>query len=354
MRPLTVVRLKYIQKYKDQHGKMRCYLRVPGHKRVPLPDVSDRNFFSAYQAALASIEKAEPTRSYPARSLSALIEEWYRYPAYTSLGASTQITYRRILEYMRAQPYALEPVLSYKPQHIRKIIAKRAATPARANHILRLFRMLFQHAAENGWREDNPTVGVRRLKTKEEGARSWTDDEIAVYEAHWPIGTRQRLAFALLLYTGQRRSDVVHMGPPSRIGDTIKVRQIKTGAVVLIPIHPRLREVLDAWCGDTTTYLATRTGAVSSSNGFYNQFTDWRAEAGLPAGLAPHGLRKAAARRLAEAGCTPHQIAAVTGHQTLSEVERYTRAVSQEKLARQAMSALETEGELSNPNRKTV
>lgn len=348
MPQLTVVRLKYIQKYKDRHGKVRHYLRVPGHKRIALPDASDLNFLSAYQTAIASLEKPEPTRSYPPKSFSALVEEWYGYPAFTALRSTTQVTYRRILEYMRAQPYALEPVISFKPQHVRKIIAKRAATPARANHILRMFRMLFQHAAENGWREDNPTIGVRRLKTRDTGARSWTDDEIATYESRWGIGTRERLGFALLLYTGQRRSDVVHMGPAARVGDTIKVRQIKTGAELIIPIHPRLREVLDSWTGETETYLATRGGARSSSNGFYNQFIEWRNEAGLPAGLAPHGLRKAAARRLAEAGCTPHQIAAVTGHQTLAEVERYTRAVSQQKLARQAISALQTDDNLSN------
>ncbi|WP_062017988.1 tyrosine-type recombinase/integrase [Gluconobacter japonicus] len=63
-----------------------------------------------------------------------------------------------------------------------------------------------------------------------------------------------------------------------------------------------------------------------SANNFYNQFIDWCREAGLPAGCSPHGLRKAAARRLAEAGCTTHQIAAITGHRSLAEVARYTQA----------------------------
>lgn len=41
-----------------------------------------------------------------------------------------------------------------------------------------------------------------------------------------------------------------------------------------------------------------------------------------------HALRKAHAVALAEAGATTHQIAAWTGHQTLKEVERYTRDAS--------------------------
>jgi len=77
-----------------------------------------------------------------------------------------------------------------------------------------------------------------------------------------------------------------------------------------------------------------------SVNNFYNQFIDWCREAGLPPGCSPHGLRKAAARRLAEAGCTTHQIAAITGHRSLAEVARYTRAAEQVELARSAMSRL--------------
>uniref|UniRef100_UPI0038D197A4 tyrosine-type recombinase/integrase n=1 Tax=Gluconobacter japonicus TaxID=376620 RepID=UPI0038D197A4 len=77
-----------------------------------------------------------------------------------------------------------------------------------------------------------------------------------------------------------------------------------------------------------------------SANNFYNQFIDWRREAGLPPGCSPHGLREAAARRLAEAGCTTHQIAAITGHRSLAEVARYTRAAEQVELARSAMSRL--------------
>jgi len=63
-------------------------------------------------------------------------------------------------------------------------------------------------------------------------------------------------------------------------------------------------------------------------------------EAGLPDRSGPHGLRKAAARRLAEAGCSPHEIAAITGHTSLREVERYTKAVEQKKLSVSAVAKL--------------
>lgn len=141
-------------------------------------------------------------------------------------------------------------------------------------------------------------VGVRRVKVRSVGIHSWTDAEIAQYEAHWPPGSKPRLALAILLYTGQRRSDAVRMGPADTIEGTIRVRQVKTGAGLLIPVHPALEIELSAWtdCG-AGTFLATERGRPFSVNGFYNNFVSWCADAGLPKGCSPHGLRKAAARR---------------------------------------------------------
>jgi integrase len=117
--------------------------------------------------------------------------------------------------------------------------------------------------------------------------------------------------------------------------------QAKTGARQAIPIHPQLRAALDAMPARNMTFLVTQTGApFASGKVFYNWFTGRARADGVSAGLGPHGLRKAATRRLAEAGCTPHQIQAITGHRTLAEVERYTRAASQEELAKVAVSRI--------------
>ncbi|MFT8898436.1 MAG: tyrosine-type recombinase/integrase, partial [Acetobacter sp.] len=146
---------------------------------------------------------------------------------------------------------------------------------------------------------------------------------------------------ALLLYTGQRRSDVVKMGSSSVSVNGIHLRQQKTSTELVKPIPEQLRIELDQWQPNGAgTFLATERGRPMSVNNFYNQFIDWCREAGLPPGCSPHGLRKAAARRLAEAGCTTYQIAAITGHRSLSEVARYTRAAEQMELARSAMSNL--------------
>jgi integrase len=63
-------------------------------------------------------------------------------------------------------------------------------------------------------------------------------------------------------------------------------------------------------------------------------------KAGLPNECVAHSLRKAAARRLAEGGCPPHEIMAITGHTSLKEVQRYTEEVDQMRLADTAIARL--------------
>ena len=229
-----------------------------------------------------------------------------------------------------------------EPQIVRFIMRQyEISSPTTANRMLSILSILMDYAIELDWRDNNPTHGVKRLKVKTNGLHSWSDNEIEQYLAHWQTGSKQRLALTLLLYTGQRKSDVVRMGPNDLAGAFIQVTQQKTGAKLYIPIHPALKQELDA-CNrnESETFLATVTGKPFSVNGFYNNFSGWCHQAGLPKRCSPHGLRKAAARLLAEAGCTPHQIASVTGHKTLSEVERYTRAVEQKRLAQEAMTKI--------------
>lgn len=336
---MTIIRLKFIKKYKDRHGKVRHYLRRRGHKQIPLPDPSDPSFFTTYQAALASTEEPQEKPKSGAGTFCALVDAWCGSSAFRQLGQATQTNYRRILSRMQREDYGMHAVTDFEPQYIRRFVARVADTPAAANHRLRLFRLLFRFAVEDGWVKTDPTLGVRRLKEKGEGAKSWSEDEIEKYESRWPSGSPQRLALALLLYTGQRRSDVVRMGWDDIESGFLRVKQVKTGAALLIPLHEALLSEIEHCDRTAPRFLLTREDKPQpySPNGFYNRFVEWAQAAGLPPGLSPHGLRKAAARRLAEAGCTPHQIAAVTGHKTLAEVERYTRAADQVRLAKEAI-----------------
>jgi integrase len=143
---------------------------------------------------------------------------------------------------------------------------------------------------------------------------------------------------ALLLYSGQRSGDVRQMGPQHIEPGGIRVRQQKTRTELLIPIHPELRQLLTSETFHLC-FITNNNGSPYTAGGF----GDWFKQACRVAGLAhcsAHGLRHAAARRLADAGCSPHEIASITGHRSLAEVARYTAASDQKRLAAAAMAKI--------------
>jgi integrase len=294
---------------------------------------------AAYQTALAGEPIAPGASRVAAGTISALVVQWYQSAGFRQLSRSTKATYRGIVERFRAE-HGEKRVAMLEASHIRRLIAAKTETPAAANNLLRMIRILMRFAVEEGWRRDDPALGVRKIRARSEGFHTWTEDEIAAFEKKWPLGTRERLAFALLLYTGQRRSDVIRMGRQHVRDATIDVVQGKTGTRLALPLHPALKDALAACPSTQLTFLVTKTGVPFVAAGFTNWFRLSCKAADLPKRCSPHGLRKAAARRLAEAGCSANEIASVTGHRTLSEVSRYTRAADQGRLAETAMQAI--------------
>ncbi len=211
--------------------------------------------------------------------------------------------------------------------------------PGAALDTLKKLRILIRFGITIGRLKHDPSVGIRRPKTHE--IRSWTDAEIATFEARWPIGTKPRLGFALMLSSGQRRSDVHRMTWADVTNATIQVVQQKTRRKLVIPLSSELREVLASASRHHVTILNTAFGRPFSVDGFSRWMRDAIAAAGLPLSCQPHGLRKAAGRRLAEAGCSANEIMAILGHKTLAEAERYTRDADQGRLAEAAVIKLE-------------
>ena len=220
------------------------------------------------------------------------------------------------------------------------MVAAKAATPHAARSFLKALRAVVAIARRTGIRDDDPTEGIRVKVRATAGFRTWAEDDIARFETVYPIGSRARLAFALLLFTGQRRGDVIRLGRQHVKGGFMTVRQGRTGATVVIPLHPELQAILAASEAGNLTFLTTATGKPFAPGAFTNWFGTLCRAAGLPLGLSAHGLRKAMCRRLAEAGCSANQIAAISGHVTLREVARYTKAADQKRMARDAMEAI--------------
>jgi enterobacteria phage integrase len=331
------LKLKYVNEYRDRTGKLRRYFRK-GPIRGALPgEIGSPEFMSAYQALLA--EKPElAKRSLHQDSLAMLIVDFYGSRFFTDRKPSTRQLYR----------YALDPVSkehghrsasTMTAENAEKIINKIGQKrPGMGNLTLAVMRRVMQFAVKQKVRKDNPMLGIDPFEVGEH--HTWTDAELEQFEAKWRLGTRQRLAYALLLYTAQRVGDVAKMTRADISENMIYVVQDKTGARVWIPIAPELTAAMQAYSANGLSLIGTENGRPIKRAALSALMRAAIKQADLPRRCVSHGLRKAAMRLLAENDATDKQIASISGHKTLKEVERYTKAADQKKLARAGMDKL--------------
>ncbi len=342
-------RYKYVVEDRDRHGNVRTYLRVPGRPKVRLRAVYDpanpEAFEAEYRAALISKpkEKPAPVGVVAPGSVNALCVAYFGSAEYKRLDARGQRVRRQILDRFR-QDHGGKGAAALQPRHLVAMRDERADKPEAFNGLLKALRAVFKCAVERGLVADNPAAKVRLLPSKNpEGFHAWTAEEIEQYEARHPVGTKARLALALLLYTAQRRSDVVLFGRQHVDGGWLRFTQQKNRARkpvrLSLPIIPELQRIIDATPSEGLTFLTTQAGGTYSAESFGNRFREWCREARLPH-CSAHGLRKAAASRLAELGCSELEIMAITGHRTMKEVAHYTRAARQRVMAENAFGRL--------------
>jgi integrase len=328
---------------KDRHGKERVRFRKGAYsiylKGIPWGEPFMRAWAAAMEAAEARNLNIGAERS-PLGSLSWLTATYLDSPIFKVSRPETRRTRRNILERFRDQ-YGDLLLFSggrmlLTRRHVQTMVNQKSATPFAQRNFLNSLRAMFAWAVSEGSLPDDPTLGVTRPKAKTQGYPTWCEEQIARYEAYHPIGSKARLAFALLLYTGQRRGDVIRMGPQMIQDGELVFAQEKTGKELVIPIHPALREIIDATpMVGVKTFLVTRYGKPHTAPGFGNWFRARCDDAGCH-DVSAHGLRKAAATRLADLGCSDKQIGAIIGHAS----SIYTRAADQKRLAREAMQKL--------------
>ena len=342
------ISLKHTIEDTDRHGNVRVYFRKPGNAKIRLVEPPGTDAFLLEYRRAASGEtttaKRSPTPKSGADTLSWLIERYFESAEFQGLNIRTQYVRRLILGHIAAadgnKPYKL-----LETKHVRRMRDLKAKQPEAANGRVKALRAVYAWAVLPGVElvTTNPAKDVPYIEAKGDGHHSWTDEEIAKFEDRHPVRTKARLAMAMLIHLAQRRSDVVLFGPQHvQAGKLVftqqKNRGIKKKAVTLqIPIEPELQAIIDASPIGAEAFLVTEFGKPFTANGFGNWFRERCNEAELPH-CSAHGLRKAASRQLAETGATGHQIMAVTGHRTLKEVDRYTKAVHQPLLAEQALS----------------
>jgi integrase len=333
----------YIHEYVDRHGKPRRYFRKHGKNlgKLPLGSVLSAEFTAAYQAYLGQQPAPAPivTRPLHDDSLAKLIADFYSHPWFTKTAPSTRRAYRSVLDPI-VREHGHRSVAAMTAEHAEYIIGKIGEQhPAMANLTRAAMRRAMKLAISKKLRPDNPFLEMEPYKGGSH--HTWTDGELRLYEKRWRLGSRERLAYALLLYTGQRVGDVVKMNRADISDGSIHVIQQKTGAEVWIPIHPELARAMKAYPAKGLTLIGAASGRPLTRFALSKLMQKAIKEAGLPPRCVPHGLRKAHLRLVADGGGTTKELQSTGGHKTLRELERYTEAADKKRLARSAISKMQ-------------
>jgi integrase len=355
------VKLKWVYRDRDRHGNVRIYFWRGGNSRkVRIREAPGTPEFLARYNELVEEAKTVGLRRTSVHPLAAspgtfgwLVSRYKaECAAFRDLDARGQRTRIGIIEHMLAEPvhpgataiFRDFPLHRLTPKAMRALRDRKVGKPGAANGRVRALRGIFKWATSDEDGEpimcENPCRGLSYVRTGSSGHHTWTDEEVRCFEDRHPIGTKARLAMALMLYTGFRKSDLVELGRQHIRDGWIRKRQFKgrrrRRVMLEIPVLPELAKIIEAGpCGEMTL-LVTEYGQPFTANGFGNWFRDRCDEAGLSR-CTSHGLRKAGATRAAENGATAHQLMAIFGWLSLKEAERYTQAAERRRMAGAAM-----------------
>jgi integrase len=328
--------LKFVQAFRDRHGKLRHYFRK-GARRIPLPGlVGSEEFMAAYASALSANVMPElgADRTKPG-TVGALVVRYYQSEEWKALKHNTQRGRKPHIERFREQ-HGGKQVATLEQHHLEHMMGQVRHLVQRRRWLTTI-RALLQSAVPT-MRRDNPATGIAGVKLpKTAGHHTWTDEEIAQYRAYWPLGSQERLVMEFALEAVSRRAEVVRLGPQHVRNGRIRIERVKGSREVDIPLTPELAAAIDAMPKVHLTFIVSEWGRPYSIDRIGHLFPRWATAAGLPKRCRLHGLKKGGMRRLAEAGNTTHELMAMSGHKTLSEVQRYTEEVDRKKLADSAV-----------------
>jgi integrase len=260
-------------------------------------------------------------------TLGYVIERYIASDNFTKRAKATQRIYRPLFDRLK-QIGGGGLIADMCERHVRQI-SKQFPTLSAADNVVMLVRMLWAFAKDKLDMElgANPAAEVKNLHEQSWSYEPWPQEVIDAFMA--PARPNARYGLMLLLHTGQRVSDVAAMRWDQYDGRWVRVRQIKTGRFLQIPCTAPRKEMLDALERKSDFILTTPRGGGYHPNSLGKMVKSGEYTA--------HGLRAKAAVILAEAGCSMHQIASITGHASMREVEHYTRGAEQKKLGLQAV-----------------
>jgi integrase len=336
---------RWIQRLRDRHGTWRHYLRKPGVKRIAIKGLyGSDEFAESYRLALMGTSISVPAEIGERRtvigSLNHCIVAYKTSTNWTSLAPNSKRTRIPIMEKLRSGPWGNVLVRDIATKHVRAILDGVATGHAR-KHWLKTMRGLLTYAIETGLREDDPSIGIKIKVAASDGYHTWTDEEIAQYRAHWPLGTEARLVLEFGLETASRRVEITRLGRQHVRDGRIRIARAKGCHAVDIPISTPLGVAIESMpITDRLVYLATPAGEPYSPEALGRKFAEWSTAAGLPSRCRLHGLRKARTAELAGMGASAHQIMSITGHKSVAEVQRYADKFNRRQAADAAMRLL--------------
>jgi integrase len=313
-------------------GKRYVQFRRRGFKTVTLPPLGSPDFDRAYAVASKNKIDVGADRSI-AGSVSAALAALYLSTDWAGLSDTTRGGYRPILERFR-ESYGEWPLRRVSSDLIAAYV-ETFQQPNVANKHLKALRLFLRHARHD------VTAGIKPPRGKANKHKSWPAAFIAQYEAHHPIGTKARLAFALPRYTGAARVDLPRLGPQDIADGEITITRKKTGVSATLPLHPELRKILDATpLTGLSTFLVNANGKPYKANQLSIQFRKWCRAASIPPGYTLHGLRHTLGDAIATAGGSLHEVAATLGHRDVKTAAHYTQEADRKLLARRASARL--------------
>jgi integrase len=325
---------------REGRGKTFWYYWKRPEKQIRIKgEYGSREFWANYEAAAQGHKTEIKTIQKPTASLAWLLDRYRETTDWLQLSKAT----RRQRDNIFHRILTANPKLSYGDVDRQLIVDTREAkkdTPSEANNFLDAMRGLFKWAVDAQHVENNPTAGVKNLKRpKTEGFRMWTEDDISRFQKHWAIGTRERLCFELFLNTGLRRGDVARLGKQHIRNGRLRIITEKTNTSVSIPVPQALLDVIaKSPTGDLALIASKKTGKPMRKEAVGTWFHNISKAAGIDGN--GHGLRKAAATRLAEAGATIPELNAVFGWTGNTQAHRYIEKADRERLADSATAKL--------------
>jgi integrase len=317
---LVKVDLKFVQAVAAK-GRTYHYFRKAGMPRERLPgQPGDRAFMLRYGELVRQSDEL-PTRPED-ESLAGIIMAYKGSPEYRQLKPKTQTDYGRYLDRL-SMKYGDLRVKQMPRAFVFGLRDEYAATPRTANYMVQVLRIVMGYAMDRGLITTNPAARPRLLRTGE-GHEPWEEAEIETFRAAWPIDTVERVAFELLLYTGQRGGDTIAMSRQDYRAGWIKVVQEKTRAKLEVPAAAALERTLASWLAkhNHLVILIGRSGRPLKKDRFRHMMARAYEKAEL-VGKTTHGLRYTAATRLREVGCDWETIGAITGHKTAEMARKY-------------------------------